>query len=137
MTKDELRAALSAIDAELAAAEAAAEPARAALKPFQDAIYAIEDRREVLLEDNFAAIYGRCDDCGTVIFEGDLAFPASDEVGPWCSKCAPTLGDVLENNEAAISAGDDDDGRLTQSVEAIRSRIANGESPDDKVLYKV
>lgn len=135
MTKDELRAALTAIDAELAAAEQAAKPARAALKPFEDAIKEIDERRELLLEENEAVYLGKCEFCSRILFEGDKGCRDSDEGGFFCESCSPTLGEALKNNLDA-KAIDPDDDDLNSSIAHIQERIAV-EGPNVKLLYSL
>jgi hypothetical protein len=133
MTKDELRAALTAIDAELAAPEEAAKPARAALKPFEDAIKEIDERRELLLEKNEAVYLGKCEFCSRILFEGDKGCRDSYEGGLLCEGCSPTLGEALKNNLDA-KAADPDDENLDNSIAHIQKRIAL-EGPGVKLLY--
>lgn len=135
MTKDELRVALTAIDKEIEVAEEAARPAREVLKPFEKAISEIEERRELLLEDNNASYLAKCESCKRILFEGDLGCHDSEEGGYFCETCSPTLGECLQNNLAAKEGRQADDVEdLNEGIDVLTKRIA-AEGADVKLLY--
>lgn len=128
MTKNELRAAVAALDIEITAAKKAAEPARAVLKPFLDALDVLEERKELLLEENETLLVGKCDGCSKVLFEGELGTRFADSGGYLCEECSPTIADALKNMRDNRDELDPDD--FDAGIAHLEGRIAAGESPD-------
>lgn len=128
MTRDELRAALIELDAKIDRAEEAAKPARAALKPFEEEILALDERRELLLEENEAAYLCKCFSCTRILFEGDLGCKYGEDGDYLCEECSPTLGEALKDWE---SNKDEEDAEET--IAHIKERIAT-KGPDVKLI---
>lgn len=129
--RDKLRDRLTALDK-------ASEAIYRARKPFDDAIYEIEQVREGLLEDaDVSGEFLKCEECGTLIFEGEHYYSYED--GPtFCAEHAPTRAELKEGAKEALLYSDGDE----EASEALRSFIrqqeeyeAAGGSLTDKFIY--
>lgn len=102
--------AVGAIEAERAALVAPTE-AR-----FNAANEALLEAEEALEENGY--FVGRCDTCGTFLFEGDRGFRYSDDDIFECAEHAPTVADSLEywRNELKSDGLDEDFRRQAESA---------------------
>jgi hypothetical protein len=117
---------------ELAAAE---EKLYAARKPFDDAIFAIDNVRESLLERHDADLCGRCEGCADIILKGDKAHIGEDV--SLCEACAPTYRECKTSWEEAMARDDCDEADAKEVFAAFERHVANGGSLDDKNVYTV
>ena len=119
---------------QLEAFEAARAKIETARKPLDEALFAIEEAREVLLEQHDAEIVGRCETCMQPIFSGERGHYDGDVY--LCEAHSPTWA---ESRAWAIDVGEDGwdepDGKA-QHIAACDERIAAGEG-DTKNVWEL
>jgi hypothetical protein len=118
------------LHAQIKALDEVAAVVRKAMAPFENALSAVEDVRQQLLDDHDAAIAGTCE-CGRLLLVGELGHSCED--GPLlCETCAPTWNDMRRQYDDAKRRGDlidrfDSVADMQQADEAVDERIAGGD----------
>lgn len=128
---DEERAALKDELKGLSDAQAAIE---AASKPFDDALRAIEQVRDALLERHGVEIAGECETCERLLFAGDKGHVCGD--GPvLCEDCSPTYADLqkqlLERSQSGGFSEDD----LQEQRDSLAAYLSAGGDPGAKIVH--
>lgn len=128
ITKEERRQ----LQAAIAAMDRAIDVICDASAPFIKAKEAIENLKcELLIASGNLEEAGFCEGCGTILFVGDKGFRFDD--GPiCCEECAPTWANAKEN----IEAGDDEEAKA-DFLPRFETYVADGGSPDDKLLIEL
>lgn len=120
---------------ELQSLDTAMAGLEAARKPFDEAISALYEAKEFLLEKHHADIAGRCETCMDPIFVGDLGHHDGEHF--FCEDCSPTWADTQEHAITSASEDwEDPDGRA-RCLAAIDAHIARGGTMLDKHIWEL
>ncbi len=93
--------------------------------------------REELLDHHEEIVAGKCEDCGKVLFAGDMGHRCLDGDPLFCAEHAYTWADVKESYEEEGGLKDTDPEAHARFIKSLEQHLATGGSLEDKILHEL
>lgn len=118
------------VEAFLKAMDGASALIEGLMKPYRKALVAMDELREIYLEQHVAELHGKCESCRKILFVGDKGYPTED--GTFCLDCGPTYNDTMLCLRDMEVDGPDDLEEQKRGLDKVQAHLDTGGSLADK-----